>query len=135
MLGKIIAHGATREEARRKLLRAVQDTVLLGVQSNQRLLASLLDHPQFISGNSAPGSSRSISLIIPAFTHAPGAEELAAAALFYQAAAQSHRPLARLAQQRQCAAPLSGFGEVERGGTSCYAGKAYRIRIATRSWI
>ena len=32
----------TREEARRKLLRAVQDSVLLGVQSNQRLLASLL---------------------------------------------------------------------------------------------
>ncbi len=50
MLGKLIAHGATREEARRKLLRAVQDSVLLGVQSNQRLLVSLLQHPQFISG-------------------------------------------------------------------------------------
>lgn len=36
MLGKIIAHGATREEARRKLLRAVEDTVLLGVTTNQR---------------------------------------------------------------------------------------------------
>jgi geranyl-CoA carboxylase alpha subunit len=33
MLGKLIAHGATREEARRKLLRAVQDSVLLGVQT------------------------------------------------------------------------------------------------------
>ncbi|PNB77100.1 3-methylcrotonyl-CoA carboxylase, partial [Pseudomonas sp. FW305-BF6] len=30
LLGKLIAHGATREEARRKLLRAIQDSVLLG---------------------------------------------------------------------------------------------------------
>src|SRR3546814_13317957 len=51
MLRKLIAHGATREEARRKLLRAVEDCVLLGVQSNQRLLAGLLTHPRFIGGD------------------------------------------------------------------------------------
>jgi geranyl-CoA carboxylase alpha subunit len=97
MLGKIIAHGATREEARRKLLRAVQDSVLLGVQSNQRLLASLLQHPQFISGEFSTG-------FIPTCfaddaclqAHVPSAFELAiAAALFYQASAQAHpAPLA-----------------------------------------
>ncbi|WDR34042.1 acetyl/propionyl/methylcrotonyl-CoA carboxylase subunit alpha [Pseudomonas serboccidentalis] len=93
MLGKLIAHGATREEARRKLLRAVQDSVLLGVQSNQRLLDSLLQHPQFISGEF------STAFIVQHFTdhpslqaHIPGAEELAiAAVLFYQAGAQAHR--------------------------------------------
>ncbi|MNZ58172.1 Acetyl-/propionyl-coenzyme A carboxylase alpha chain [compost metagenome] len=92
MLGKLIAHGATREEARRKLLRAVQDSVLLGLQSNQRLLASLLEHPQFASGDFSTG------FIAQHFTdHAclhpetPGAHHLAiAAALFYQAAAQAH---------------------------------------------
>lgn len=51
MLGKLIVHGATRDEARRKLLRAVEDCVLLGVQSNQRLLAGLLAHPRFIDGD------------------------------------------------------------------------------------
>ncbi|CAI8979641.1 Biotin carboxylase / Biotin carboxyl carrier protein [Pseudomonas serboccidentalis] len=93
MLGKLIAHGATREEARRKLLRAVQDSVLLGVQSNQRLLDSLLQHPQFISGEF------STAFIAQHFTdhpslqaHVPGAEELAiAAVLFYQSGAQAHR--------------------------------------------
>lgn len=93
MLGKLIAHGATREEARRKLLRAVQDSVLLGVQSNQRLLDSLLQHPQFISGEF------STAFIAQHFTdhpclhvYAPGAEELAiAAVLFYQSGAQAHR--------------------------------------------
>lgn len=92
MLGKIIAHGATREEARRKLLRAVQDCVLLGLPSNQRLLTHLLDHPQFISGEFSTG-------FIPDYfadhaclhPHIPGADELAiAAALFYQHSAQAH---------------------------------------------
>ncbi|MFJ2281074.1 acetyl/propionyl/methylcrotonyl-CoA carboxylase subunit alpha [Pseudomonas sp. NPDC087803] len=93
MLGKLIAHGATREEARRKLLRAVQDSVLLGVQSNQRLLVSLLQHPQFVSGEF------STAFIAQHFTdhpclhaYAPTAEELAiAAVLFYQSGAQAHR--------------------------------------------
>lgn len=92
MLGKLIAHGATREEARRKLLRAVQDSVLLGLKSNQRLLASLLEHPQFASGDFSTG------FIAQHFTdhtclhpETPGAHHLAiAAALFYQAAAQAH---------------------------------------------
>nr|BFE90201.1 hypothetical protein GCM10020185_07370 [Pseudomonas brassicacearum subsp. brassicacearum] len=55
MLGKLIVHGATREEARRKLLRAVEDCVLLGVQSNQRLLVGLLAHPRFIDGDFGNG--------------------------------------------------------------------------------
>jgi geranyl-CoA carboxylase alpha subunit len=97
MLGKIIAHGATREEARRKLLRAVQDSVLLGVQSNQRLLASLLQHPQFISGEFSTGFIPSCFADHPCLhPHVPGAEELAiAAALFYHASAQAYlAPLA-----------------------------------------
>ncbi|VVN52506.1 Acetyl-/propionyl-coenzyme A carboxylase alpha chain [Pseudomonas fluorescens] len=86
---KIIAHGATREEARRKLLRAVEDTVLLGVNTNQQLLADLLRHPDFIDGNFSTG------LIAKHFSHiAPLAatnEQLAlAAALFYHHGANQH---------------------------------------------
>ncbi|MBS4076722.1 acetyl/propionyl/methylcrotonyl-CoA carboxylase subunit alpha [Pseudomonas rustica] len=99
MLGKLIAHGATREEARRKLLRAVQDTVLLGVQSNQRLLVSLLQHPQFISGEfSTAFIAQHFSDHACLNSYAPSAEDLAiAAVLFYQSSALSHR------------APLSGW--------------------------
>ena len=118
MLGKLIAHGATREEARRKLLRAVQDTVLLGVQSNQRLLESLLQHPQFISGEFSTGFipqhfSDHQSLHI----HTPSAEELAiAAVLFYLASAQRHR------------APLSGW----RNNAS--APLHYRLGLDEQNW-
>ncbi|MGH8346117.1 MAG: acetyl/propionyl/methylcrotonyl-CoA carboxylase subunit alpha [Pseudomonas sp.] len=92
MLGKLIAHGATREEARRKLLRAVQDSVLLGVQSNQRLLASLLDHPQFACADFSTGFiPQHFSGHACLQSHAPGAQHLAiATALFYQAQAQAH---------------------------------------------
>ncbi|MDF3934390.1 geranyl-CoA carboxylase subunit apha [Pseudomonas citronellolis] len=51
MLAKVIAYGATRDEARRKLVRAVEDCVLLGVKANQRFLANLLAHPEFAAGN------------------------------------------------------------------------------------
>ncbi|SEE83112.1 acetyl/propionyl/methylcrotonyl-CoA carboxylase subunit alpha [Pseudomonas migulae] len=92
LLGKIIAHGATREEARRKLLRAVQDSVLLGLASNQRLLASLLEHPRFISGEFSTGFIPTYFADHPCLhPYVPDAEELAiAAALFYQASAQAH---------------------------------------------
>jgi len=50
MIAKLVAHGPTREEARRKLLRAVEDCVLLGVPTNQGFLADCLAHPAF-AGN------------------------------------------------------------------------------------
>ncbi len=89
MLGKIIAHGATREEARRKLLRAVEDTVLLGVATNQPLLADLLKHPDFVGGDFSTGFIAEHFREIPPLT--PSTEQLAlAAALFYQHSANQH---------------------------------------------
>ncbi|NWC94999.1 MULTISPECIES: acetyl/propionyl/methylcrotonyl-CoA carboxylase subunit alpha [unclassified Pseudomonas] len=89
MLAKIIAHGATREEARRKLVRAVEDCVLLGVATNQRLLASLLKHPNFIAGDFSTGFiAEHFSEITP--PHATHDELALAAALFYQQSASAH---------------------------------------------
>ncbi|NWA66567.1 acetyl/propionyl/methylcrotonyl-CoA carboxylase subunit alpha [Pseudomonas reactans] len=89
MLGKIIAHGATREEARRKLLRAVEDTVLLGVATNQLLLVDLLKHPDFVGGDFSTGFIAEHFREIPPLT--PSTEQLAlAAALFYQHSANQH---------------------------------------------
>lgn len=89
MLGKIIAHGATREEARRKLLRAVEDTVLLGVTTNQRFLVDLLKQPDFIAGNfSTAFIAEHFGQLPP---QAPSTEQLSlAAALFYQYSANQH---------------------------------------------
>ncbi len=118
MLGKLIAHGATREEARRKLLRAVQDSVLLGVQSNQRLLVSLLQHPQFISGEFSTAFIAQHFTDHPCLhTYAPTAEELAVAAvMFYQSGAQAHR------------APLKGWRN------NVGAPLDYRLGLEQQDW-
>jgi geranyl-CoA carboxylase alpha subunit len=50
LLGKIIAHGASREEARQKLRDALEDVVLFGVTTNRAFLARVLDHPAFAAG-------------------------------------------------------------------------------------
>ena len=89
MLGKIIAHGATREEARRKLLRAVEDTVLLGVTTNQRLLADLLTHADFVAGDFSTGF---IAEHFNELTLQPASPDqlVLAAALFYWHSASRH---------------------------------------------
>ncbi|PKM21836.1 MAG: 3-methylcrotonyl-CoA carboxylase [Gammaproteobacteria bacterium HGW-Gammaproteobacteria-14] len=51
MLAKIIAFGDSREDARRRLIRAVEDTILFGVRDNRRFLAAILRHPVFASGD------------------------------------------------------------------------------------
>ncbi len=50
MLAKIIAWGESREDARRRLIRAVEDTRLMGVKDNRQYLAAILRHPVFANG-------------------------------------------------------------------------------------
>ncbi|MBZ9782537.1 acetyl/propionyl/methylcrotonyl-CoA carboxylase subunit alpha [Pseudomonas sp. REP124] len=138
MLGKLIAHGATREDARRKLLRAVQDSVLLGVQSNQRLLASLLQHPQFIDGQFSTAFITQQFAEHPCLhAHEPTAEELAiATALLYQASAQAHRgPLAGWRNNASAALHYRLGLDEQQWSVSLNAvpGEALRIQAAERS--
>ena len=51
MLAKIIAWGETRDDARRRLIRAVEDTQLMGVKDNRQYLAAILRHPVFAGGD------------------------------------------------------------------------------------
>jgi geranyl-CoA carboxylase alpha subunit len=102
MLAKIIAYGATRDEARRKLVRAVEDCVLLGVKGNQRFLANLLKHPEFAAGNASTAFIAEHFAADPSLSpQPPGPAELAsAAALLYQTSAQSSAHQAGLAGWR-----------------------------------
>ena len=91
MLAKIIAYGATREEARRKLVRAVEDCVLLGVNGNQRFLTNLLQHPEFAAGNASTAFIAEHFAADPSLSPQPPAagELAAAAALLYQQSANA----------------------------------------------
>jgi geranyl-CoA carboxylase alpha subunit len=50
MIAKIISHGRTRDEARRRLAAGLEDAVALGVTTNQAFLRRCLSHPVFAAG-------------------------------------------------------------------------------------
>ena len=50
LLAKVIAHGANREQARRRLIAALEDSVLFGLPTNRSFLLGVLKHPAFVAG-------------------------------------------------------------------------------------
>jgi len=50
LLAKVIARGANREDARRRLIMAIEDTVALGLNTNRSFLVAALRHPAFVNG-------------------------------------------------------------------------------------
>lgn len=55
MIAKIIAHGATRDEARGRLICGLEQAVAFGVTTNQAFLISCLRHPAFAKGEATTG--------------------------------------------------------------------------------
>jgi geranyl-CoA carboxylase alpha subunit len=89
LLAKIIAHGATREEARRRLRCALAQTVALGIATNRALLIDCLDHPEFARGKA---TTRFMARHFAAVA-APTLDDTAlsvAAALWFEASARAH---------------------------------------------
>jgi geranyl-CoA carboxylase alpha subunit len=50
MIAKLVSHGATRDEARRRLISGLEQAVAFGVTTNQAFLAACLSHPAFAAG-------------------------------------------------------------------------------------
>ena len=50
MIAKLIAHGATRDEARRKLVTALKNTAFFGAPTNKSFLIWALEHAEFAGG-------------------------------------------------------------------------------------
>ena len=55
LLAKVIARGASREEARRRLIAALEDTIVFGLKTNRSFLAATLGHPAFVAGEATTG--------------------------------------------------------------------------------
>ena len=51
MLLKLIAHGDSRDIARKRLIAALNNQVILGVTTNSNFLTRILQHPQFVAGH------------------------------------------------------------------------------------
>ncbi|MEW6154838.1 MAG: acetyl-CoA carboxylase biotin carboxylase subunit [Actinomycetota bacterium] len=51
LLAKVVTWGATRDEARRRMVRAVRETVIEGVATNVAAHLAVLEHPDFVAGS------------------------------------------------------------------------------------
>jgi geranyl-CoA carboxylase alpha subunit len=86
MIAKVIAHGATREEARTRLVRALRETVVLGPITNRHFLICLLEHPEFAAGKATTAFLAKHAFAAPAVSDAHW--QLAADLLWRQSAAR-----------------------------------------------
>ena len=84
MLAKVVAHGASREEARRRLLRALQETRLLGVQTNKNFLIHLLSDERFAAGDVSTNFIDAETLERASAQARPQSADVALAALLFQ---------------------------------------------------
>ena len=99
MVAKFVAHGSSRADAVRRLVRALQDAPLLGVANNAHFMAGLLQHPAFAAASMHTTSLDEWAANGEALLQRPAVPEAAwrlAAAL--RAPAASHRP-ASMAQR------------------------------------
>jgi geranyl-CoA carboxylase alpha subunit len=127
MVAKVIAHGRDREEARRRLLRGLRDTVLLGVENNRGFLMDVLRHDKFIDGSAT-------TAFIPDHFPAPqrpqpgAAHRALAAVLLYRHGAQEP-------EGWRSALPLAVSIDLRFGDAQCLcrvtpAGDGYRVEMA-----
>jgi len=95
MIAKVIAHGSERDEARRRLVRALEKQVVGGVRTNRDFLVACLEHQRFAQAELStafldsvdwPGGDRSIASL---------ATQALATALLYDRAATSFPPSLR----------------------------------------
>jgi geranyl-CoA carboxylase alpha subunit len=86
MIAKVIAHGATREQARTRLVQALRETVVLGPTTNRHFLIRLLEHPEFAAGKATTAFLGRHAFPAPAVSDAHW--KLAAALLWRQSAAR-----------------------------------------------
>ena len=140
MIAKIISHGATRDEARGKLIVGLEQMEAFGVTTNQGFLIDCLRHPSFAKGEATTGFiGKHRNELLATRVH--DSEEVALASLLLYAT-NPHAPPWRSGRSLAASFPLPvRFGldsktyEVdvgrERDG-SCYVGlenELYRIDI------
>jgi geranyl-CoA carboxylase alpha subunit len=104
MIAKVISHGATRDEARGKLISALEQVEAFGVTTNQGFLIACVRHPDFARGEATTafiGKHRAELLVPP-----PGsAREALAALLLY--VSNPHAPPWRAGRSLAATFPLA----------------------------
>ena len=135
MIAKVMAHGATREEARLRLIAAVERVGLLGITTNQAFLAAMLRHPGFAAGEATtafigthfpPGSDA-----LKSRAATPATEAIAAALLLAASGEVPRSSLAGWSSTGVAVAPIMldlGNGTAKRVSVTVVAADRFIVR-------
>jgi len=93
MLAKVIAYGSTRQDACRRLVRAVEDTQILGVQTNKAFLSQVLTDPRFVQGAATTAFIDDATLEKTTRAATPHSANIALAAVLLRTGSQEARSL------------------------------------------
>ncbi|BDH59653.1 acetyl/propionyl/methylcrotonyl-CoA carboxylase subunit alpha [Tsukamurella sp. PLM1] len=116
MLAKVVAFGEDREQARRRLVRALEQTVALGVSTNRSFLLAVLADERFVSSDFSTAMLAEALPAPPVFTE----RHVAAAAL-----AQYQRSRDRASERSPDLAGWSSAGVLSSRMTLCAAGTEF----------
>jgi geranyl-CoA carboxylase alpha subunit len=132
MLAKIIAVGASRAEARRRLVQALEQTVALGTGTNRTFLIDALSHPEFAAGKATTQFVPKHFAKVPA----PAADAAAlgvAAVLWFEASARqlSHDPARAWSSSGALSWPLrlQADGKAVACAVTVLGPRRYRVEI------
>jgi len=90
MIAKVITHGPTRDVANRRLRRALENTVVLGVETNRRFLQDIIQHPSFVSGSATTSFIQQLKT--PTAESDSSLMEVLGATVLYRISQQSNQP-------------------------------------------
>lgn len=144
MVAKIIAHGSTRDEARRRLVAALEETALFGLATNRDFLIDALNQPDFTNGEATTDFIAEIYGEAGFPTPEPSPEMLAIAACLDYVTRQDAATAATLGINEELtgwasAGPLTAFfdyrtGETDHGLTVSETGTGYCVTLGEDSF-
>ncbi|MDM0073423.1 acetyl-CoA carboxylase biotin carboxylase subunit [Variovorax sp. J2P1-59] len=137
MIAKVISHGRTRDEARRKLAAGLQDTVALGVTTNQAFLGRCLEHPVFAEGGATTAFiAQHEHALLAADPVVQGRAAALAAVLLYETGGdRRHKPAARrLAHSLPISLRFDIGGQTSDASITVTRDRCFNVSIAGQSF-
>ncbi|MDQ7975221.1 MAG: biotin carboxylase N-terminal domain-containing protein [Rhodocyclaceae bacterium] len=130
MIAKLVAHGATREEARRRLLRGLQETQALGIRTNQHFLQRCLVQPAFVRGQA---TTAFVADHLDALLAPEGDADAVALAAFALQAAGRGMP-SPLVHGLACPLRLELDGQLHEARLTPRRDARWRVQVGDRLW-
>jgi geranyl-CoA carboxylase alpha subunit len=133
MIAKLVAHGRTREEARRKLATGLEDAVALGVTTNQAFLRACLVHPVFAAGGATTAFiGEHQAALLQADEAAAERAAAVAAVLLYERADDTQAR--RLPHKLPISLRFELAGQVRHASVALIASRRFQVRLDAQAF-